>query len=50
VRPFTKLAIAFLFVMLAAAALSQILIAARDQPRYPGPVPGTPYPTVTATP
>ncbi len=50
VRPFTKLMIAVLFLMLAVAAVAQLFIAHRDRPPYPGPVPGTPLPTVTASP
>lgn len=49
-RPFTKLAIVILLLLLAGAALFQILIASGDRPPYPGPVPGTPYPTLTVAP
>jgi len=39
-----------LFVALGAAAVYQMVLASGDGPRYPGPVPGTPYPTSFASP
>jgi len=50
VRRFTLVVIICLFVLIGAAAISQMVIAGRDQPPYPGPAPGTPFPTFTATP
>jgi hypothetical protein len=50
VRPFTKLAIGCLLGLILAAAAFQLLLANRDQERYPGPAPGTPYPSVDTTP
>jgi hypothetical protein len=45
-RPFTKLVIVVLFVLLAAAAIAQFTMGGPDE-RYPGPVSGTPFPTPT---
>lgn len=47
-RPFTKVTLVVLFVLIAIAAIVQFAI---DEPaeRYPGPVPGTPLPTPSAT-
>jgi hypothetical protein len=50
VRRSTLVTIICLFVLLAGAAVWQLVIAGRDQPLYPGPVPGTPFPTLSATP
>jgi hypothetical protein len=50
VRPFTKITLMVLFVMLMGAAVYQLTIASRSQDPYPGPVPGTPYPGLSATP
>jgi hypothetical protein len=44
VRRFTLIAIICLVVLLAGAAVAQLLIAGADREPYPGPVPGTPYP------
>jgi len=50
VRRFTLVAIVCLLILIGVAAVVQLAIAGRDQPRYPGPVPGTPYPTAAAPP
>jgi len=50
VRRFTLLTLVVLFVLLTAAAVYQVVLAARGGVRYPGPVPGTPLPTAVATP
>jgi hypothetical protein len=50
VRRFTLITIICLITLLAAAAVGQLVIAGRDRPAYPGPAPGTPYPTSTAPP
>jgi hypothetical protein len=50
VRRGTLIAIICLFLALGAAALYQMVLASNDGVRYPGPVPGTPYPTSLATP
>jgi hypothetical protein len=44
VRRFTLITIICLVVLLAGAAVAQLLIAGADREPYPGPVPGTPYP------
>jgi hypothetical protein len=44
VRRFTLITIIVLFVLIAAAAVFQLALAARDQGPYPGPVSGTPLP------
>jgi hypothetical protein len=49
VRRFTLITIICLVVLLAAAAVVQLVIATGDRDPYPGPVPGTPYP-VASTP
>jgi hypothetical protein len=49
VRPFTKVTLIVLFLLILAAAVYQLAIAGRDQPAYPGPVPGTPYPTAPSS-
>jgi hypothetical protein len=47
VRRFTLITLLVLFVALAAATIFQLLLAGGEGPRYPGPVPGTPVPTVS---
>jgi hypothetical protein len=47
VRRFTLITLIALFVALAAAMIFQLLLAGGDGPRFPGPVPGTPLPTVS---
>jgi len=49
VRPFTKVTIVVLFVLIAIAAIVQFTISEPEQ-RYPGPVSGTPLPTLSPTP
>jgi hypothetical protein len=49
VRPFTKLTLLVLFLLLLATAIAQFTMDPPERP-YPGPVPGTPYPTVTSSP
>jgi hypothetical protein len=44
VRRFTLITIICLVVLLAGAAVVQLVIAGADREPYPGPVPGTPYP------
>jgi len=50
VRRFTLITIICLFVLIAAAAAYQLVLASRDQERYPGPEVGTPLPTFAPTP
>jgi len=50
VRRVTLITLVCLFLLLAAAAVWQMLIATRDRGPYPGPVPGTPYPSLSRTP
>jgi len=47
VRRFTFITLVVLFALIVAAAIWQALLAGGDGPRFPGPAPGTPYPTVT---
>jgi hypothetical protein len=49
VRPFTKITIVVLFVLIAIAAIAQFTVGGPDEP-FEGPVPGTPLPTFPATP
>jgi hypothetical protein len=49
VRPFTKVTIVVLFVLIVIAAIVQFTIGEPEQ-RYPGPVSGTPLPTLSPTP
>jgi hypothetical protein len=49
VRPFTKITIVVLFVLLTVAAIAQFTIGGPPEP-YPGPAPGTPFPTVVPSP
>jgi hypothetical protein len=44
VRPFTKVTIVLLFVLIVIAAVAQFTIGGPEEP-YRGPVPGTPLPT-----
>jgi hypothetical protein len=46
VRPFTKITLIVLFVLLAIAAIAQFTIDAPERP-YLGPVPGTPLPSAS---
>jgi hypothetical protein len=48
VRPFTKITIAVLFVLIAIAAIAQFTIGDPGRP-YPGPVSGTPLPLLSPT-
>jgi len=50
VRRWTFITIIALFVVIGLAATYQILIASRDAGPLPGPVPGHPLPTASATP
>jgi hypothetical protein len=45
VRRFTLITIVVLFALIAGAAIWQIGLASGDQPRFPGPEPGTPLPS-----
>jgi hypothetical protein len=47
VRRFTLITLIVLFALIVVAAVWQVLLAGGDRPRFPGPVPGTPYPTLT---
>lgn len=49
-RRFTLITIICLFLLIGAAAVYQMAIASGDRPLYPGPVPGTPFPTSVLTP
>jgi hypothetical protein len=49
VRPFTKVVLVVLFALIVIAAVAQFTIGGPDRP-YPGPVPGTPLPSPSATP
>jgi hypothetical protein len=48
VRPFTRLVLIILFALIVAAAIAQFTMRP-DQP-YPGPVLGTPYPSMSPAP
>ena len=48
-RPFTKVTLIVLFVLLAVAAIAQFSMGGPDIP-YDGPVPGTPLPSRSVTP
>jgi hypothetical protein len=50
VRRWTLITLVCLFLMLAGAAVYQLVLAGRDVERYPGPVEGTPFPTSSAAP
>lgn len=48
-RRFTLITIVCLFLLLGGAAAYQLILANRGQERFPGPVPGTPVPSITPT-
>lgn len=48
-RPFTKLTLLALFLLLLVAAIAQFTMSPPERP-YPGPVPGTPFPVAPASP
>ena len=48
-RRFTLITIIVLFLLIVAAAVSQLILAGGDRPRFPGPVPGTPFPSPSAS-
>jgi hypothetical protein len=48
VRPFTRLVLVILFVLIVVAAIAQFTMKP-DRP-YPGPVSGTPFPSISPTP
>jgi hypothetical protein len=47
VRRFTLITLVCLFLLLAGAAVYQLVLAGRDVERFPGPVEGTPLPAFT---
>ena len=49
-RRFTFITIVVLFGVLIGAAVYQIALANRDQAPFPGPVEGTPFPSLTPSP
>jgi hypothetical protein len=49
VRPFTKLLLVILFLLIVIAAIAQFTMGGPDRP-YPGPVSGTPLPSPSVTP
>jgi hypothetical protein len=49
-RRFTLITIVVLFALIIGAAFYQIALANRDQAPFPGPVEGTPLPSVDSTP
>ena len=49
-RRFTFITIVVLFVLIAGAALYQIVIANEDRAPFPGPVSGTPLPSIAPSP
>ena len=49
-RRFTLLTIVVLFTLIIGAAVYQIALASRDQAPFPGPVIGTPLPSVAPSP
>jgi hypothetical protein len=49
-RRFTLITIVVLFTLIIGAAVYQIALANRDQARFPGPVEGTPLPSVAPSP
>lgn len=49
-RRFTLITIVCLFVLITTAAVYQLVLATRDQERFPGPQLGTPLPTFAPTP
>jgi hypothetical protein len=46
VRRFTLITIVCLFLLLAGATVYQLFLANQEVERFPGPVPGTPLPTI----
>ncbi|GIV00510.1 MAG: hypothetical protein KatS3mg014_2125 [Actinomycetota bacterium] len=48
-RPFTKLTLLVLFLLLLVAAIAQFTMGPPERP-YPGPEPGTPLPSLPASP
>jgi hypothetical protein len=50
VRRWTLITLVCLFVLLTGAAIYQLALARRGTERYPGPIQGTPLPTVTGNP
>ncbi len=49
-RRFTLITIVVLFVLIVGAAVYQIALANRDQAPFPGPLEGTPFPSLTPSP
>lgn len=49
-RPFTRITLICLFLLLVGAAVYQLVLANRDTERFPGPQLGTPYPSIPAEP
>jgi hypothetical protein len=49
VRRFTLITIIVLCLLIVGAAISQLILAGSDRPRFPGPVPGTPFPSPSTT-
>jgi hypothetical protein len=49
VRRFTLITIVVLFLLIVAAAIYQLMLADGDRARFPGPVPGTPFPSTSAS-
>jgi hypothetical protein len=49
VRRFTLVTIVVLFLLLGGAAIYQLVLANRDDQRFPGPAPGTPLPSPSST-
>jgi hypothetical protein len=49
VRPFTRLVLIILFVLIVVAAIAQFTMGGPDRP-YPGPVSGTPIPSISPAP
>jgi hypothetical protein len=50
VRRFTLITVIVLFGLIVGAAIYQLALANRDRAPYPGPVEGTPLPTVAPSP
>jgi hypothetical protein len=50
VRKGTLVVVVLLFLLIGGAAVYQLMLAGRGRERFPGPVPGTPYPTSIASP
>ena len=48
-RRFTLITLVVLFLLIVAAAIYQLALANSDRPRFPGPVPGTPLPSSSAS-